>query len=155
MLQILLNDVRSALNIGSIFRSSDAFGIDKIWLTGICAIPPNKEILKTALGATESVKWEYQDNPIDLINNLSLEGFKILAVEQSKISTSLENFTPQKNQNYLLILGNEVEGVSSEILDKCEMHLEIPQFGEKKSLNVAVSAGIVLWHFTLHHLKSN
>ena len=155
MLQILLNDVRSALNIGSIFRSSDAFGIDKIWLTGICAIPPNKEILKTALGATESVKWEYQENPIDLINNLSLEGFKILAVEQSKISTSLENFTPQKNQNYLLILGNEVEGVSSEILDKCEMHLEIPQFGEKKSLNVAVSAGIVLWHFTLHHLKSN
>lgn len=155
MLQILLNDVRSALNIGSIFRSSDAFGIDKIWLTGICAIPPNKEILKTALGATESVKWEYQDNPIDLINNLSLEGFKILAVEQSKISTSLENFTPQKNQNYLLILGNEVEGVSSEILDKCEMHLEIPQFGEKKSLNVAVSAGIVLWHFTLHDLKSN
>ena len=155
MLQILLNDVRSALNIGSIFRSSDAFGIDKIWLTGICAIPPNKEILKTALGATESVKWEYQENPIDLINNLSLEGFKILAGEQSKISTSLENFTPQKNQNYLLILGNEVEGVSSEILDKCEMHLEIPQFGEKKSLNVAVSAGIVLWHFTLHHLKSN
>ncbi|MFY8021763.1 MAG: TrmH family RNA methyltransferase [Bacteroidia bacterium] len=153
MLHILLNDVRSALNIGSIFRSSDAFAIHKIWLTGICAVPPNKEILKTALGATESVNWEYQENPLEIIRRLKEEGVKIVAIEQSDKSTSLETFSPLKDQNYLLILGNEVEGVSQEILNHCETHLEIPQFGEKKSLNVSVSAGIVLWHFKLHQLK--
>jgi tRNA G18 (ribose-2'-O)-methylase SpoU len=154
-MHILLNDVRSALNIGSIFRSSDAFGIEKIWLTGICAIPPNKEILKTALGATESVPWEYVDDPLIVINELRLKGLKICAIEQSSVSTSLEKFEQNSEQNYLLILGNEVEGVSEEILKTCDLHLEIPQFGEKKSLNVAVSAGIVLWHFINYKLIQN
>ncbi len=115
-MQILLNDVRSALNIGSIFRSSDAFGVEKIWLTGICAIPPNKEILKTALGATESVQWEYAEDSLTVINELRLKGFKICAIEQSPKSTSLEKFEQNSELQYLLILGNEVEGVSEEIL---------------------------------------
>ncbi len=154
MIQLLLNDVRSALNIGSIFRSSDAFGVSKVWLTGICASPPNKEIQKTALGATETVEWSYKKNPIEVINELKNEGFEILAIEQSSLSVSLNSFTPNISKNYLLILGNEVDGVSQEILALCENHLEIPQFGEKKSLNVSVSAGIVLWHFVLHKLRT-
>ncbi len=153
MIHVLLNDVRSALNIGSIFRSCDALGISKIWLTGICACPPNKEIFKTALGATESVNWSYQNNPLDVITDLRNQGFIILAVEQSDSSIALNSFIPDVSKNYLLILGNEVDGVNSEILSICENHLEIPQFGEKKSLNVAVSAGIVLWHFVLHKLR--
>ncbi len=154
MIHVLLNDVRSALNIGSIFRSSDAFGVSKIWLTGICACPPNKEIQKTALGASETVEWSYKNNPLEVINELKNEGFEILAIEQSSLSVSLNSFTPNISKNYLLILGNEVDGVNSEVLDLCENHLEIPQFGEKKSLNVSVSAGIVLWHFVLHKLRT-
>ncbi len=154
MIQVLLNDVRSALNIGSIFRSSDAFGVSKIWLTGICACPPNKEIQKTALGATETVEWSYKNNPIDVINELKNDGYEILAIEQSSLSVSLNSFSPSISKNYLLILGNEVDGVNPEILALCENHLEIPQFGEKKSLNVSVSAGIVLWHFVLHKLRT-
>jgi tRNA G18 (ribose-2'-O)-methylase SpoU len=152
-MQLLLNDVRSALNIGSIFRSSDAFAIEKIWLTGICATPPNKEILKTALGATETVIWEYEENAMDVIARLRNEGFKICAVEQSDKAIMLQDFSPSSTENTLLILGNEVEGVANAILEVCDMHIEIPQFGEKKSLNVAVTAGIVLWHVTLQRLQ--
>ena len=152
-MQILLNDVRSALNIGSIFRSSDAFAVEKIWLTGICACPPNKEILKTALGATQTVEWEYIENPMEVIERLRNEGFKICAIEQSEQAIMMQDFSPSAADKTLLILGNEVEGVAKNILDQCDIHIEIPQFGEKKSLNVAVTAGIVLWHITLHQLQ--
>ncbi len=153
-MQLLLNDVRSALNIGSIFRSSDAFAVEKIWLTGICACPPNKEILKTALGATQSVSWEYVQDPLAVIENCKAKGFQICAVEQSTKAEMLHNFQCSTTDNLLLILGNEVEGVAASLLEKSDIHLEIPQFGEKKSLNVAVTAGIVLWHLTQLNLSS-
>ncbi len=152
-MQLLLNDVRSALNIGSIFRSSDAFAVEKIWLTGICACPPNKEILKTALGATQTVQWEYMENALEVIERLRNEGFKICAIEQSEQAVMLQNFSPSEANKTLLILGNEVEGVAKNILELSDIHIEIPQFGEKKSLNVAVTTGIVLWHITLHQLQ--
>jgi 23S rRNA (guanosine2251-2'-O)-methyltransferase len=152
-MQLLLNDVRSALNIGSIFRSSDAFAVEKIWLTGICACPPNKEILKTALGATQTVEWEYIENPMMVIEQSRKNGFAICAIEQCEQATLLQNFEAIDTDKTLLILGNEVEGVAKSILDVCDTHIEIPQFGEKKSLNVAVTTGIVLWHLTFQKLQ--
>jgi len=146
-MELLLENVRSGLNIGSIFRTCDALGIKKIWLSGICALPPHREILKTALGACESVAWEYRESSLEIIKHKKEEGFSILAIEQCTGSTLLHHCQlPQKG--CLLILGNEVEGVSAETLSYCDNCIEIPQFGIKKSLNVAVSAGIVLWHFT-------
>lgn len=153
-MQLLLNDVRSALNIGSIFRSSDAFAVEKIWLTGICACPPNKEILKTALGATQSVKWEYVEDPMQVIEQCKQFGFKICAIEQNQDAVMLQYLEVQNAKNLLLILGNEVEGVAPHLIKAADSCIEIPQFGEKKSLNVAVTAGIVLWHFTLMDLQS-
>jgi len=141
---IILDNVRSALNVGSVFRTSDAFLINKIILCGITAIPPNKEIRKAALGSTESVAWEYAENTIDIIENLKKEGFYIIAIEQTADSNSLDEFH-LPNQPLAIVLGHEVNGVSQEAIDKCNEVIEIPQFGTKHSLNISVATGIVVW----------
>ncbi len=142
---LVLDNIRSAQNIGSIFRTSDAFNIEKIILTGISATPPNKEILKTALGSTESVVWEHHVNTVEIVGRLKQEGYQILSIEQTQNSTMLHAFTPLVQAKYVLVLGNEVDGVNQDVIDVSDYTLEIPQFGTKHSLNVAVSAGIVLW----------
>jgi 23S rRNA (guanosine2251-2'-O)-methyltransferase len=144
-ISIVLDNVRSAQNVGSVFRSSDAFNVATIYLCGITAIPPNKEILKTALGATESVKWEHHEDTESLINQLKKEDYCVLSIEQTSHATMLNNFSFSPTKNYALIFGNEVEGVGQHIIDMSNEVIEIPQFGSKHSLNIAVSAGIVLW----------
>lgn len=141
----VLDNIRSAQNIGSIFRTSDAFNISAICIAGISATPPNKEILKTALGSTESVTWTYHEQTIDCINDLKAKGYTIVSVEQTANSTKLHEFAPIKGHKYAFVMGNEVEGVDQKVIDASDVILEIPQFGTKHSLNVAVSAGIVLW----------
>ena len=144
-LTIILDNVRSLNNIGSIFRTSDAFLIDKIYLCGITATPPNKEIHKTALGATESVDWEYAENTIKVVEKLQSEGVLVIAIEQAENSTKLDDFQVNINQKYAIIFGNEVKGVEQEVVSLCNDVIEIPQYGTKHSLNVSVSAGIVVW----------
>ncbi|TFG76717.1 MAG: TrmH family RNA methyltransferase [Flavobacteriales bacterium] len=146
-LSIILDDVRSLNNIGSVFRSADAFLIEKIYLCGITATPPHKDIHKTALGATESVAWEYVPNAVDIVSQLKLKGYTTLAVEQAEHAIQLNDFEPETNKKYALIFGNEVKGVSQQVVDVGDGVLEIPQFGTKHSLNIAVSAGIVIWDF--------
>ena len=141
---IVLDNVRSALNVGSIFRTADAFLIEEIILCGITAIPPSKEIRKAALGATDSMNWSYNKSTIDAINKLKKEGHYIIAVEQTKKSSKLNKFTVN-NKPIVIILGNEVNGVDQEIINICDEVIEIPQFGTKHSLNIAVAAGIVTW----------
>ena len=141
---IILDNVRSALNVGSVFRTSDAFLIKKIILCGITATPPNKEIRKSALGSTESVTWEYAKNTIDVITNLKKEGFYVIAIEQTAHANSLEKFN-LPDQELVIVLGHEVNGVSQEAVDKCNEVIEIPQFGTKHSLNISVATGIVIW----------
>ena len=142
---VILDNIRSLNNIGSVFRTSDAFLIKKIYLCGITAKPPHKEIHKTALGATESVDWEYVENTEDLIVELQEEKVTVLAIEQAEKSTSLEEFMPVSGESYAVILGNEVKGVSQNAVDLSDFCIEIPQFGTKHSLNISVSCGIVLW----------
>mgnify|MGYP006140475657 CR=1 FL=1 len=142
---IVLDDIRSLHNIGSVFRTSDAFLIEKIYLCGITATPPNKEIHKTALGATDTVTWEYANNVLDVINELNQKKVEIWAVEQVEHSVMLQDFQAEKNQKYALIFGNEVKGVSQDAIEKCKGVIEIPQLGTKHSLNISVSAGIVVW----------
>ena len=144
---IVLDDVRSLNNIGSIFRTSDAFLIEKIYLCGITATPPNKEINKTALGATETVVWEHAANILDVIENLKNQTIKVFAIEQVENAIFLDNFTIEQNQKYALVFGNEVFGVSQKAIELCDGTIEIPQLGTKHSLNIAVSAGIVIWDF--------
>ncbi|MBC7642193.1 MAG: RNA methyltransferase [Flavobacterium sp.] len=144
---IILDDIRSLNNIGSVFRTSDAFLVEKIYLCGITAIPPNKEIHKTALGATETVEWEYVENIINLIKSLKKQNILVFAVEQVENSIFLNNFKIDKTQKYALILGNEVFGVSQNAIAVSDGTIEIPQLGTKHSLNIAVSAGIVIWDF--------
>jgi len=142
---IVLDDIRSLHNIGSVFRTSDAFLIEKIILCGITATPPNKEIHKTALGATETVAWEHHENVLEVIENLKKENFLTLAIEQVESSIFLQDFEVEKNKKYALVFGNEVYGVSQEAVAICDGCIEIPQLGTKHSLNIAVSAGIVVW----------
>lgn len=142
----IVDNVRSASNIGSIFRTADSLGINQILLCGICATPPNKEILKTALGATESVAWQYFENTLDAIAHLKSNQYTIVAIEQSLGSIMLDQFSLNNDTNYAFVLGNEVEGVSLDVLKVCDSIVEIPQLGIKKSLNVSVAAGIVAWH---------
>ncbi len=142
---VVLDNVRSLNNIGSVFRTADAFLIKKIMLCGITAQPPNKEIHKTALGATETVYWEHIENVTEAIRLLQSKGIKVFAVEQVETSTMLNNFQPENNQEYAVVFGNEVFGVSPVAIKICDGCIEIPQLGTKHSLNVAVSAGIVLW----------
>jgi 23S rRNA (guanosine2251-2'-O)-methyltransferase len=146
---IVLDNVRSMNNVGSAFRTGDAFLVEKVILCGITAQPPHREINKTALGATESVAWKHFEKTTDAIEQLKAEGFKILSVEQADKSMSLEKFTPEANEKYAFVFGNEVYGVEQGVVDKSDHCLEIPQFGTKHSLNISVSIGIVLWHAML------
>ena len=144
-LVVVLDNVRSSNNIGSIFRTSDAFLVNKIYLCGICAQPPDKEIHKTALGAEYSMLWEYFNTTIEAVEHLKNEGYTIIAVEQVVDSISLSDYSPDLNEKVALVFGNEVKGVQQEVVYLCDKTIEIPQFGTKHSFNIAVSAGIVLW----------
>ena len=141
---IILDNVRSALNVGSVFRTSDAFLIENIILCGITATPPNNEIRKAALGSTDSVNWKYVKNTTEAVQQLSKEGYHVVAIEQARKSTLLNKFELPKKP-IAMILGNEVNGVSQEVIDICDEVLEIQQFGTKHSLNVSVTTGIVIW----------
>lgn len=142
---LVLDNVRSALNVGSAFRTADGFALQKIYLCGITAQPPHKEILKTAIGATDSVDWEYVEDPTEAVQKLKTEGWQVWAVEQAENSTSLEQFHPNKNSKIAVVFGNEVTGVADEVMDIVDGALEIPQFGTKHSLNISVCVGIVAW----------
>jgi 23S rRNA (guanosine2251-2'-O)-methyltransferase len=144
---VVLDNLRSLHNVGSVFRTSDAFSIERLLLCGITATPPHKELRKTALGATESVAWEYAASTADVISDLKKEGFQIVAVEQAEHSVTLETFSPKADEKYALIFGHEVNGVDQEVLNQCDTVIEIAQSGTKHSLNVSVSAGVVLWYF--------
>ena len=146
-LVVILDHVRSMHNIGSIFRTSDGFAIEKLYLCGITAQPPHREIEKTALGATQSIEWAYSADVCDTINELKLDGYTIIAIEQAENSTMLNNYDPDNSKKYALIFGNEVNGVSDEAMKLIDTCIEIPQFGTKHSFNIVVSAGIVLWDF--------
>ena len=149
---IVLDNIRSLNNIGSVFRTSDAFLVEKIYLCGITATPPNKDIHKTALGSTDTVAWEYVENTMDLIEKLKAENIKICAIEQAENATMLNNFSPEANITYALVFGNEVKGVSQKVVSASDVVIEIPQYGTKHSLNISVSCGIVIWDvFTKLH----
>lgn len=145
---IVLDNIRSLNNVGSIFRTADAFIVEALYLCGITATPPHREIQKSALGATESVVWKYFDNTSDAVKSLRGSGFTIVSVEQAEGSVSLEDFTPEEGKKYALVFGHEVRGVSEEVVRMSDACVEIPQYGTKHSFNVAVSAGIVLWHLS-------
>lgn len=143
---ILLENIRSAHNIGSVFRTADSFLINEIILCGISAQPPNKDIRKTALGSSESVEWKYERNIDVAIQKLKDEGNKIISIEQTTNSISLENFKPSNNSKYAIIFGNEVNGIEQRTIDLSDMAIEIPQYGTKHSLNISVAAGIIIWN---------
>ena len=147
---VVLDNVRSAHNVGSVFRTADSFKIDKVWLCGICAVPPSAEIHKSALGAEDSVEWEYVKDTMDAIRRLKEEGYTIISAEQTVGSVMLDEFIPEKGRRYAVVFGNEVSGVSQDVVDASDFSLEIPQFGTKHSLNVSVSVGVILWHFCLN-----
>jgi len=142
---IILDNIRSLNNIGSVFRTSDAFLIEKIYLCGITATPPHKDIHKTALGSTETVAWEYVENTLTLVKKLQAQNVKVIAIEQAEHAIMLNNFKPETNTTYALVFGNEVKGVSQNVVSASDVVLEIPQFGTKHSLNISVSAGVVIW----------
>ncbi|MFT5243452.1 MAG: 23S rRNA (guanosine2251-2'-O)-methyltransferase, partial [Psychroserpens sp.] len=142
---IILDNIRSLNNIGSVFRTSDAFLIEKIYLCGITATPPHNDIRKTALGSTDTVDWEYAEHTIDVINTLTSENVKIISIEQAERATMLNEFQPEPNQKYALVFGNEVKGVAQNVVDASDVVIEIPQFGTKHSLNISVSCGVVVW----------
>ena len=142
---IVLDNVRSLNNIGSVFRTADAFLIEKIYLCGITATPPHKDIHKTALGATDSVAWEHRESTLELLEELREEGYTSLALEQAENAVMLNDFKVEENKKYALIFGNEVKGVSQEVVSASDLVLEIPQYGTKHSLNISVSVGIVVW----------
>ncbi len=144
---IILDNIRSLNNIGSVFRTADAFLVKKIYLCGITATPPHKDIQKTALGATESVDWEYAENTLDVISKLQSEDVFVAAIEQAEQAVTLDEFKVQKNKTYALIFGNEVKGVQQKAVSASDAVIEIPQFGTKHSLNISVSAGVVVWDF--------
>lgn len=146
-LSVVLDDVRSLNNIGSVFRTADAFLIEKIYLCGITATPPSPDIHKTALGAEESVEWEYCEDILSLVDKLKENGYEVCSVEQVKGSVNLLDFKVEENKKYVVILGNEVKGVKQQVVDKSDCCIEIPQYGTKHSLNVSITAGIVMWHF--------
>jgi 23S rRNA (guanosine2251-2'-O)-methyltransferase len=144
---VLLDNVRSLHNVGSAFRTADAFRVEKIYLTGITGTPPHREIHKTALGATESVSWQFTESPGKAIEELIRLGYLIVVLEQTTESVPLHQFVPDPSRKYCLVFGNEVEGVSEEVLKLASLALEIPQAGTKHSLNVSVCVGITVWHF--------
>lgn len=144
---VVLDDVRSMHNVGSVFRTGDAFRIEAVYLCGITSTPPNAEIHKTALGAEDSVEWKYFDTALEAVEALKSNSYEVYSVEQAHGSTMLQEFTPIYNNRYAVILGNEVKGVHQEVIDASDGCLEIPQFGTKHSMNVSVTAGIIIWHF--------
>ncbi|QSE98302.1 RNA methyltransferase [Fulvivirga lutea] len=144
---ILLDNIRSLNNVGSAFRTSDAFLVEKIYLGGITGIPPHREIQKTALGATESVEWEHVADVKEAVGQLKKDGYTIISIEQVENSISLEEFEPKKDEKYCLIFGNEVFGVDQDVVNLSDLTIEIPQYGTKHSLNISVSLGIVIWEF--------
>lgn len=144
---VVLDDVRSLNNIGSMFRTADAFLIEKIYLCGITATPPSPEIHKTALGAEDSVEWEYVTDAVSLVDRLKSEGYTVCAIEQVNGSVNMLDFAVDKEKKYAVILGNEVKGVNQEVVDKVDYCIELPQYGTKHSLNVSITAGIVMWNF--------
>ena len=144
---VVLDDVRSMHNVGSVFRTGDAFRIEAVYLCGITSTPPMAEIHKTALGAEDSVTWKYFDTALEAVETLKAEGYEVYSVEQAHGSTMLQNFTPINNKKYTVVLGNEVKGVHQEVIDASDGCLEIPQFGTKHSMNVSVTGGIIIWHF--------
>lgn len=146
-LVVVLDHVRSLYNVGSVFRTADAFRLSGVCLCGITACPPHPEIHKTALGAEDSVMWKYYERTEDALSDLQSQGYTLLAVEQCEGSTMIQNFTPDAEKKYAVVLGNEVKGVQQQVVDSCDGCLEIPQFGTKHSMNVSVTAGIVMWHF--------
>lgn len=150
---IVLDNIRSLNNVGSIFRTADAFIVEALYLCGITATPPHREIQKSALGATESVAWRHFDKTTDAVTHLRESGFMIISVEQAEGSVSLDKFTPEIGKKYALVFGHEVRGVSEEVVSMSDVCIEIPQYGTKHSFNVAVSTGIVLWHLS-HRINS-
>jgi tRNA G18 (ribose-2'-O)-methylase SpoU len=144
-LVVVLDEVRSLHNIGAVFRTSDAFRVECIYLCGITATPPHPEMHKTALGAEDTVTWQYFKNTLDAVETLQHEGYTVLSIEQCEGSTMLQDWQPEEGRKYAIVMGNEVKGVKQEVIDRSNGCLEIPQFGTKHSLNVSVTAGIVLW----------
>ncbi len=146
---VVLDNIRSLNNVGSVFRTADAFRVEALYLCGITGTPPHREIQKTALGATESVEWHHYENTRDALLELKEKGFLVTAIEQVDRSVSLEDFEPKRGAKYAFVFGNEIHGVSGDVLADMDGFIEIPQFGTKHSFNVVVSAGIVLWHYFL------
>ena len=146
-ISVILNDIRSLNNIGSFFRTADAFNVEKIYLCGITAIPPHRDIHKTALGATESVVWEHRESIMDLVTELKAKNVLVASIEQTENTTFLQDIDKLPNQPVALVFGNEVDGVDQDVIDASDYIIEIPQFGTKHSLNVSVCAGVVLWEF--------
>jgi 23S rRNA (guanosine2251-2'-O)-methyltransferase len=144
---LILDDIRSMNNIGSVFRTGDAFKVEKVYLCGITAIPPHREIQKTALGADETVAWEHVKDIVELVKKLQSEGVIVTAVEQVENSVSLLDFIPEKDKKYAFVFGNEVFGVNQSVVEQADFVLEIPQYGTKHSLNISVTAGVVAWDF--------
>lgn len=144
---IVLDNIRSMHNIGSVFRTSDAFLVEKIYLCGITAIPPHKDIHKTALGSTDSVDWEYVEHTADAVKQLKTKGIKVAGIEQTENSLKMNEFIPEPGTKYAFIFGHEVRGVSQKVIDECDFSIEIPQYGTKHSLNISVCAGIAIWDF--------
>jgi len=145
---VVLDNIRSAHNVGSVFRTADGFAIEKIILTGITARPPHREIHKTAIGATESIPWEYTENVIDVVHDLEKSGYRILIAEQTDNSILLDELQISSNEKIAIVVGNEVNGVSDVLIERFETSVEIPQYGTKHSFNVAVSTGILLWEIS-------
>ena len=144
---VVLDNIRSAHNVGSAFRTADAFGVDRIYLCGICACPPSAEIHKSALGAEQSVAWEHWDDTVAAVRSLRDQGYAIVCVEQTEDAVSLEDFVKEEGRKYAVVFGNEVDGVQQSVADLADIVLEIPQWGTKHSLNVSVAVGVILWHF--------
>ena len=151
---IILDNIRSMHNVGSVFRTSDAFAVEKIILCGITARPPHRDIEKSALGATASVVWEYEQSTLEAVQKLKEKGYQIISIEQTENSHTLEDFEFSYHQPYAIIFGNEVDGVQQEVINQSNHCIEIPQFGTKHSFNVSVTAGIVMWQVFISHLKT-
>lgn len=149
---VVLNDIRSLNNIGSFFRTADAFNVEKVYLCGITAVPPHREIQKTALGATETVAWEHRPLISELVTELKAQNIRVCSIEQAEQTVSLEQVSKLPNERFALVFGNEVDGVDQAVIDASDYIIEIPQFGTKHSLNVSVCAGIVLWEFAKRYL---
>jgi tRNA G18 (ribose-2'-O)-methylase SpoU len=144
---VILDDVRSHLNVGSVFRSADAFRIEKIYLCGITGCPPHRDIQKTALGATETVAWEYRENITELIDELKQQGILIVSVEQTENAVKMQSTAIESDSKHAVVFGNEVDGVKQQVINESDFCIEIPQFGTKHSINIAVCAGIVMWEW--------